>query len=249
MKLEFRTKAAIPVTLGADCKANARPPCGWWSRLHYFSRFDALRAVFFWRVVARFGLFLRSVLAGSIIFRFGSVRLGSAGTVWFLIPSCHLTLAFGVGSSLTVTIVILLMRSMCVYIYIYLSLSIYIYIYMYVYIFMYIYIYMYTYIYIYIYTYTHTHTPCCERGVLHWCLTGSSFERFAEYGWKPHRSFVAQADLLQAALHRHRRKTQGVRFHRLRDFEQHYFDGTPGFSFWPPSIAIRGSYLSSSLPW
>ena len=70
---------------------------------HVFSRFDAVRPVFFGRVVARsgsirFGSVPHPVLAGSICRRFGSVRFdsvrfasvrfGSAGSVRFLIVSC-----------------------------------------------------------------------------------------------------------------------------------------------------------------
>ena len=58
-------------------------------------------------------------------------------------------------------------------------------------------------------------------------LVACAYERLAEYGWKPHRDFLARAKQSPAPFTGICVKHRGVRFHRIRDFKLYYFNSVP----------------------
>ena len=70
------------------------------------------------------------------------------------------------------------------------------------------------------------------------CSPSFLSERLAEYGWKPHRIVVAQKGLSRASIDWYMREKQRVRFHRIRDFKQDYFNSIP-----PTSDSFLSSFF------
>ena len=60
----------------------------------------------------------------------------------------------------------------------------------------------------------------------------------AEYGWKPHRIRVAQQKTYHGLQFAGTSETQGVWFHRIRDFKHYYFNSIPPTSHLHINIVI-----------
>ena len=87
----------------------------------------------------------------------------------------------------------------------------------------------------------------CARGRIHVCLESARLdgaddlagaleatsaasrrcERLAEYGWKPHRDLLVQTNPITGLNLLICVKNRGLRFHRIRDFKQCYFNSIP----------------------